>query len=146
VSAENPSMGRMLFIIRGVQGSGKSTLAEMIKYSEGCKVSSIEGDNWLHFEADMFFKNPISGEYEFDATKLPAAHRWCEYNVNKAMEEGRNVIVSNTFTKKSEYQVYLEMGEKHGYQIQEIICKGRFQNVHGVPEEKVEAKRKAFEY
>jgi predicted kinase len=139
-------MEKSLIIIRGVQGSGKTTLAGMIMQSEGYSERWGPDDSWQHFEADMYFVNPVTGEYQFEGSKIGQAHRWCEHNVNKAMEEGKNVIVSNTFVTKKEYKVYLEMAEKHGYQVQEILCRGRFKNSHGVDEEKVEAKRKSFEY
>lgn len=141
-------MDKQLILIRGVQGSGKSTLANSIIFGNVHEGSIfLSQTNWVHFEADMYFINPISGEYVFDGAKIGEAHRWCEYNTNKSMEQGKNIIVSNTFVKRKELQVYLEMAEKHGYtQIQEIICKGHFKNTHGVPEEKVESKRKNFEY
>lgn len=134
-------MDKTLIIIRGVQGSGKSTLATFIR--NGLSLTNTAPE---HFEADMYFVDPVTGKYEWKGEDIGKAHRWCEYNVNKSMEEGKNVIVSNTFVKKKDYQVYLEMAQKHGYTVQEIICCGKFENKHGVPKEKVEEKRKAFEY
>jgi len=49
-----------LVIIRGCSGSGKSTLAKLL------------GSNFKHFEADMYFMK--NGVYQFDGTKLGAAH------------------------------------------------------------------------
>lgn len=112
----------------------------------GMEATNTGGANWVHFESDMFFIDPLSGEYKFEGEKIMQAHRWCEMFTDKAMQQGKNVIVSNTFVKKKEMQVYLEMAEKYGYTVQEIICRGKFKNIHGVPEEKVEGKRQAFEY
>lgn len=136
---------KQLIIIRGVQGSGKTTIAEDLLYSgnSGCYDHDLP---WVHVEADMFFVDPITYEYKFDGTKIGQAHRWCEHKVHSNMEDGKNIIVSNTFVKKKEMQPYIEMAEQHGYTVQEIICRGRFANTHGVPEEKVEGKRQAFEY
>lgn len=139
-------MEKCLIIIRGVMGSGKSTLAKMIRDSLSCDFFEGKGADIEHCEADMYFIDSITKEYKFDATKLPLAHRQCERQTNEAMKQGKNVIVSNTFIKKKDMQVYLEMAEQYGYQIQEIICRGRFSNVHGVEKEKVEEKRRIFEY
>lgn len=144
-------MNKQLIIIRGVQGSGKTTLAKWIV--EATKVHG--GDitkpglyipSYDHFEADMYFINPVSGEYKWVGEEIGKAHRWCEWAVNNAMGKGRNVIVSNTFIKKEDYKVYEEMAQQHEYSIQIIVCQGRFENIHNVPEEKVEQKRKQFEY
>lgn len=136
-------MKKTLILIRGVQGSGKSTLADMIlrAHDYGDELGLPEG--WAHYEADMFFNGPDG--YVWDGAKIGEAHRWCQMKTNEAMKEGLRIIVSNTFIKREEMQTYLEMAKEHGYQVQEIICKGRFQNVHGVPEEKVEQKRRQFE-
>lgn len=132
-------MNKVLILVRGVQGSGKSTLAQMI-----CNGFSI-AVNPPHYEADMFFLGPDG--YKWDGAKIGEAHRWCQMKVNDAMKENhRLIIVSNTFIKKAEMQPYLEMAQEHGYQVQEIICKGRFKNIHNVPEEKVEQKRRQFEF
>lgn len=136
---------RQLMIIRGVQGSGKSTLAGMLMEWATAPWEETS-ESWRHFEADMYFIDPTTKEYKFKPEELGQAHRWCEYNVNEAMKNGKNVIVSNTFVKRKEMQPYIEMAQQHGYTVQEIICRGRFKNTHGVPEEKVESKRQAFEY
>lgn len=133
-------MNKVLILIRGVQGSGKSTLAGMIVDA----IDPFNGDV-PHYEADMFFS--LEGPYKWDGAKIGEAHRWCQMKINDAMTEGKKtIIVSNTFVKRAEMQPYLEMAQQHGYQVQEIICKGTFKNIHGVPEEKVEQKRRQFEF
>jgi predicted kinase len=133
-------MNKTLFLIRGVQGSGKSTLADHLFFAIGA------AEKVVHYEADHFFIDPASGEYKWDANKIGEAHRWCQGMTDRAMQAEYTIIVSNTFVKRAEMQIYEEMAKKHGYTVHEIICRGRFQNVHGVPEEKVEQKRKQFEY
>lgn len=137
-------MNKTLIIIRGVQGSGKSTLANSI-----CRAHDMmaeEGEPFSdHFEADMFFNGPEG--YKWDGSKIGEAHRWCQHQVYLCMQKERPlIIVSNTFVKKEEMKPYLEMAQQHGYETQEIICRGRFQNVHGVPADKVEAKLRQFEF
>jgi predicted kinase len=137
-------VNKQLIIIRGVQGSGKSTLAGWI--CDAHEPRALVPSDWVHYEADMYFINPITGEYKWVGEEISKAHRWCEYMVDAAMKNGKNVIVSNTFVKKEDYKVYEEMAQQYGYSVQIIICQGKFQNTHGVPEEKVEQKRKQFEY
>ena len=140
---------KLLILIRGVQGSGKSTLADWILDAHApspCTETSTGRTTWMHFEADMFFINPITGEYKWEADKIGQAHRWCQMMVDDAMQKGLHVVVSNTFVKKEEMQPYLEMAQQYGYTVQTIICQGEFENIHGVDREKVEKKRRQFEY
>ncbi len=53
-----------MFIIRGLPGSGKSTLAKTM----------CANKTYVHIEADHFFCNPKTGEYEFDYRNLKKAH------------------------------------------------------------------------
>ena len=57
-------MEKILVICRGICGAGKSTFAKTL----GGK----------HYEADMYFIDPISGEYKFDGSKIKLAHEWCQ--------------------------------------------------------------------
>jgi adenylate kinase family enzyme len=69
-----------LFLLRGLPGSGKSTLAR-----------SLGG---MHMEADKYFMS--SGKYEFDASQLRDAHKWCQNAVRVGMEtQGQKIVVSN---------------------------------------------------
>lgn len=127
-------MNKQLIIIRGPQGAGKSTLASVLAPQYQAEI----------YEADMYFINPSTGEYNWDASKIGAAHKWCQERVRSKLKEGRNVIVSNTSISKKELDVYLKIAEEEGASVWELIAWGKFQNTHGVPEEKVQEKRKAF--
>lgn len=128
---------KVLTLIRGLPGSGKSTLAKAI-------ANSAEGYA-ARFEADMYFME--GGEYKFDARKLGAAHAWCQENVAVAMSNGTpTIIVSNTFTRKSEMTPYVTMAINHGYKINVIVCMGSFGSVHNVPEETMQKMKERFEY
>lgn len=122
-----------LTVIRGASGSGKTTLAKAMANTYGAR----------YVEADMFFTS--QGKYSFDFKKLKDAHAWCKKTVENEMLDGLDVIVSNTFTKLWEMQPYLDMAKQYGYSVQVIHCQGRFKNVHGVPEEKVQQMRDNFE-
>jgi len=88
----------VLYIVRGLPGSGKSTVASTF----GVEVA----------EADQFFINPETGFYDFDASKLSAAHDFCQAKAAKALEAGNSVAVANTFTQAWEMEPYLVMSEK----------------------------------
>lgn len=118
-----------LIIVRGIPGSGKSTLAQ--------KIKTIAQE---HLEADMYFN--IDGQYKFDASKLGAAHGWCQSECDYFLSYKTDVIVSNTFTTIKEMKPYFEMAKKYGAQVQVITVESTFKNVHNVPEE-VLAKQKA---
>ena len=108
-----------MFIIRGLPGSGKSTLAKTM----------CANKTYVHIEADHFFCNPKTGEYEFDYRNLKKAHKWCQKKCLAMLSVGKNVIVSNTFIRIWEMQPYMDMGVPFNI----IECKCNFKNIHNVP-------------
>lgn len=123
-----------LYIVRGAQGSGKSTLAEkLIK----------EGKAITHYEADMYFMK--DGKYKWNPRLTGAAHQWCYLKVKESLESGKSCVVSNTFTKASEVRPYIELATDLGAEYVIYHCTGEYQNLHGVPIEKVIEKRKAHQ-
>lgn len=117
-----------IVLVRGLPGSGKSTLAR-----------SMEG--YFHVEADMFFTDAITGEYNFRPEWLSAAHDSCQRLCRDAINRGENVVVSNTFTRAWEMKPYFDMG----YEVRVIECKGRWDNIHGVPVEAIERMAERWE-
>jgi predicted kinase len=127
-------MNKVLTLVRGLPGSGKSTFA---KYLEG-----------EHIEADMFFVNKETGEYNFDPSKLKYAHKWCNDMVNYWMNTGsERIIVSNTFTQEWEMDAYYKLAEQYGYKVFSIIIENRHNGVneHGCPDEKIKEMKDRFE-
>ena len=131
-----------LFLIRGIPGSGKSTFANHI------------WNEYAICEADKYFLNKETGEYNFDETKLKSAHEWCRNEVEIRMKDHQinpqyypEIAVSNTFTQEWEMQAYLDLAAKYGYQVVSIIVENRHgkSNVHNVPEETLDKMRKRFE-
>lgn len=84
----------------------------------------------------MFFTK-ADGTYVFDGAQLKEAHAWCQSQVEKALSQGRNVVVSNTFTRWFEMEPYLKLASKYAASVQVIETKGRFQNTHNVPDEAI---------
>lgn len=115
-------MNNELIIIRGIPGSGKSTFAK-----------TFEG--YVHLEADQYFMK--DGIYQFNPKLLGKAHKWCQETCRLALLEGKNVVVSNTFTTHKEYRPYQDIATSP--EINCVIriwkCVGEFENVHGVPPE-----------
>ena len=121
-----------LFLLRGLPGAGKSTLAK-----------SLGGK---HIEADMFFMK--DGVYEFDATKLRDAHKWCQSIVGGWMSDNEErIVVSNTFTQEWEMKDYYDWAKDFDYKVYSLIVENRHGGVneHGVPEDKLEIMRNRFE-
>ena len=91
-----------------------------------------------HIEADMFFMDN-NGNYNFDASKLGVAHKWCQKQTEDYMKPFGfdTVIVSNTFTQEWEMKPYYELAEKYGYVVFSLVVENRHGGVneHNVPEE-----------
>ena len=132
------NMSKELILLRGLPGSGKSTMADLI---------GARGAGYAHFEADMFFID--KGAYNFDASKIKAAHNWCMVQTEKAMidDDISRIIISNTFTQEWEMDAYYKLAEQYGYRVHSIIVENRHSgiNIHGVPEEKLEQMKNRFE-
>ena len=120
-----------LYIIRGLPGSGKSTLARRLVHES------------KHFEADMF--HMVNGEYRFDPAKVKDAHEWCQRCVLHEMTEDADIAVSNTFTRRWEYEPYIKMANENWFDVQVIECHAPWDNTHGVPAEVLAAMRDRWE-
>jgi adenylate kinase family enzyme len=68
-SEEYHTLNPTLFLVRGIPGSGKSTFAKHI------------WNEYAICEADKFFHNKETGEYNFDPSRLKEAHEWCRNEV-----------------------------------------------------------------
>lgn len=124
-----------LVLLRGLPGSGKSTTAKELF------------PNAPHFEADMYFTNRETGIYNFDPNRLGSAHLWCRRMTETAMSEGHTiVVVSNTFTTEKELKDYFKLAQSFGYKVITMIVENRHdgENIHGVPEDKLEIMRERF--
>jgi predicted kinase len=122
----------MLYIIRGIPGSGKSTFAQNL--AEDLKIK--------FFETDQFFTQ--NGEYKFDPKLLSACHSLCRATTEYELASGHDAIVANTFTTVWEIKGYVDLAVKYGHDVTIIEMTGRYQNIHGVPSEKVAQMEQRF--
>lgn len=122
-------------LIRGIPGSGKSTLAKLI-------LGDMPGH---HYEADMYFVDS-SNQYIYDQSKIWLAHKWCQHSTLTALQDGHNVIVSNTFTTLKELEPYFNIAKQCGVKPNIILCQGDFKNIHDVPEEVTNRMKERFQY
>ena len=119
-----------LYILRGVPGSGKTTLANLMTI--GFNSVDIHA---VAYAADDYFTDE-NGNYRFDKKRLGEAHDWCQDRVLADMRARIPVIiVHNTFVQIWEMKPYMDMADESGYIVNEIVCKGRWMNQHGVPDE-----------
>ena len=119
-----------LMLIRGLPGSGKSHFA------------SFNSDR-IHLEADMFFMN--DGNYEFDPSRIKEAHEWCQKSAKIFLNNGKNVVISNTFTRIWEMQPYFDMVRDLNIKCCVYRMMTQYNNIHNVPPEMIERMRVRFE-
>jgi predicted kinase len=119
-----------LTLIRGLPGSGKTTLAKTMTHA-------------YHVETDMYFM--VNGEYKFDPKQLGPAHDWCQRQAALFLESGKDVVVSNTFTRRWEIEPYEKMAKVLGCGFEVLETNGVYQNVHGVPPEAIERMKARWE-
>lgn len=87
------------------------------------------------------------GVYDFNPKLLRNAHEW-RYNATveavKTNPEGV-VVVANTFTRIWEMQCYIDFAKANDIPFKVVRCQGSFQNIHGVPDKKVQEMLERFE-
>lgn len=124
-------MDNQLIIIRGLPGSGKSTYAK----------ANFKGA--FHIENDMFhIKN---GKYCFKRENQKDAVKWCLDTATFALENGMDVVVSNTFTQKRFIDSYKAVADRLGCGFKVYRMAGNYGTVHDVPAEVLESMKNFFE-
>lgn len=125
---------RSLILVRGLPGSGKSTLAKKL----------IGSNSSIHLEADMYFMSAMG--YNWEASKVGAAHTWCQNNTRESLEDEFTVVVSNTFTTISELRPYFEIARSFDIVPTVITCQTQYVNIHNVPQATLDKMKQRFQY
>lgn len=133
-------MVKILYLIRGLPGAGKDTLGRQLG-----KVVS----------ADQFFEETVDGQtvYNFDRSKLHAAHQYCKGEVKDHLEQGRGPIaVCNTFSQLWELAFYIGLARAYSYQLVVLTVESGLtdeelaaRNIHGCSVEVIKAMRARWE-
>lgn len=99
------------------------------------------------YEADDFFLNE-DGTYWFDGAFLGKAHDVCFAKTKAAIEDGRSVAVSNTFTTEREMEKYVNLAKERGIKLVSLVVENRHGNrsVHDVPETAMRRMRERFNF
>jgi predicted kinase len=118
------SVDKTVIIVRGVSGVGKSTFANIVAEPK------------VICTADDYFEQ--GGGYNFDPTKLGAAHKQSMDKFDKALENPNiaNIVVANTNIKPSDYKYYEDKANVVGAKIIYVVLEKRHNNpnVHSVPD------------
>lgn len=123
---------KTLILCRGLPGGGKTTFAKFICFNT--------------VAADDYFTDS-NGNYNFNAAKLGAAHRYSENRTEELMRSGiEEIAVHNTFTTEKEMNPYFDLAAAYGYRVFSIIVENRHSNgsVHDVPVETMDKMEKRF--
>jgi tRNA uridine 5-carbamoylmethylation protein Kti12 len=134
---------QQLILVRGLPGSGKTTYVK--------KQMEIGEDLWVcdHYEDDMFFGD--EDNYQWNGNLIRFADEWCFSSTVRALHLGVDVVfVSNTFVTNYEMRRYLELVKDISFpnlliEVHEMPLDDLFPNVHGVPADKIAARRKMWE-
>lgn len=132
-------MTKTMFILQGAPGSGKSKIAEAIMR----QAAAEDFFPAVICSTDQFFM--VNGKYVFDRTKLAECHKLNQDKAKQYLVNGYSVVIDNTNIKKIHVEPYVRIAKEAKAQIQIIRCYGKFQNVHGVPEEIVQRMRNEME-
>jgi hypothetical protein len=116
-------------IYRGLPGSGKTTEAKK--------------NSGFHIEEDMLhIKNGI---YTFRSDKVKDAHDWCHNQFMAALANNMDVSISNTFTRRWEFERYIYLAERCEASVIVYRMTGEYGSVHGVPDDVFAKMEERFE-
>ena len=121
----------VLHLFRGIPGSGKTTAAMRLF------------PQVVRFENDMFCER--DGKYQWSKERVKESIDWCISSVKNALDNGMDVCVCNTFTKKRYIAAYEKIALERGAKFEVYRCNGGFNNTHRLSLGMVESFKKAME-
>ena len=128
-----------VYILRGLSGSGKSTYANYLKRTEGeVLVCSADG------ELDH------GHGYQFDARRLPDAHKYCFRRFIDAVQKRWSVIVlDNTNILYHHFSHYIAVAEAFDYEVEIVTITvapevAAERTTHNVPFKSLKSRQKAL--
>lgn len=132
-------MMNIMVIMQGASGSGKSTLAN----DHLAPLLRVLGHDVVICSTDDFHK--VDGVYKFQPEKLGLFHSLNQKKARTSLQEGKSVIIDNTNLAKWETAPYVKMAVEMGIPVSFHRANGNFNNLHGVPAEKVVQMRARME-
>ncbi|MDF1685029.1 MAG: hypothetical protein P1U36_10300 [Legionellaceae bacterium] len=137
------SNSKIVIIMRGCPGSGKSTASQaLINYLSATEV--MPASSMSKCSADDYMVNE-DGAYEYDGSKIGSVHKLCKEKFMTSLAEKNNlIIVDNTSIKLFEFKNYALEARKQGYEVYQWELELRFDNIHGVPLDKLEQMQKDY--
>lgn len=138
-----------LILIRGLPGSGKTTLAKKILHSASGTLYWAEADHFFDVMPGSRPRRQAGSDnvYQFDPRFLGAAHDQCYATAMSAIFNGRDCVVSNTFSTKREIERYTNGVARSGRKVTVRVLKvtGEHENVHGVPKGAIQRMKDRWE-
>lgn len=120
-------MSRTLLLLRGLPGSGKTTLARTLSPYNIC--------------ADDY----VTDQRGFQVAELQAAHKRCQEQVQKWIDEGVPlIVVHNTFVKQRDIDTYVSLAKDYRVSIVTVENRHNGVSVHNVPSETLAKMRQGF--
>lgn len=141
-----------VILVRGIPGAGKTTFVKNFT-NLFYKDPNFSGDESIcDFSADQYMVNS-EGQYQFRPESLKDCHRACfnrfgqelfgEYQGQTSLLDV--MMIHNTFTRLWEMSPYVSCCTNLRRRMIVVRCEGNFDNIHGVPPEKVEEMRARME-
>ena len=134
----NPLINNNVFLVlRSRSGAGKSTFADFLEFMiDSCEIEICTADDYFV---------GVDGSYNFDASKLDKAHKYCREKAFEAIRHGvRIVVLANTNCGEKEYQPYEEFARQNGYEVVSLVLENLTgtKDIHGLPPETLERQKR----
>jgi hypothetical protein len=76
----------------------------------------------------MYFTDPKTGEYNFNAEQLGEAHKWCFETARDYLKEGFSVAVANVNYQLKHFKLYIDLAEREDIPVFVLLVEGNFRD------------------